>query len=202
MDILNNATVTTLYLVLLGLGVVYALFLLFSGQLAGDGHMDFGSGDAGVDLDGGVEHGLAADGDSQHGISPISPLTVSTFITAFGAVGLISRHLFNVSDRFSLVWASLGGLIFSILIYVGFTYLFIKPQGSSEVRLAEQSGKIAEVITPIPKDGIGEIAFIAQGGRVTYSARSRDETEIRRGQAVRIVQIVGGVATVEPVDQK
>jgi membrane protein implicated in regulation of membrane protease activity len=202
MDFLNSATVTTLYLVLLGLGVVYALFLLFTGQLSADSHIDFGSGDAGVDLAGGVDHGIGSNGDTQHGISPISPLTVSTFVTAFGAVGLISRHLFNASDRISLLWASLGGLFFSILIYVGFTYLFIKPQGSSEVRLAEQIGKVAEVITPIPQDGIGEIAFIAQGGRVTYSARSRDESGIRRGQAVRIVRIIGGVAYVESIDQE
>ena len=202
MNILSDATVTTLYLVLLGLGVIYALFLLFTGQLSGDSHVDFGSGDAGIDLDGGVDHGVGVDGDVQHGISPISPLTVSTFVTAFGAVGLVAKHLFMASDRFSLLWASLGGLFISILIFVGFTYLFIKPQGSSEVRLAEQRGKIAEVITPIPQDGMGEIAFVAQGGRVTYSARSRNEKAIRRGQVVRIVRIVGGVAYVEPSDQE
>ncbi len=198
MGFLENATVNTLYLVLLALGLIYALFLLFSGQLGGNGDVDI---DAGGDIDLGMDADvdLSVDaGDIQHGISPISPLTIATFVTAFGATGLVSTSLFNVSEQISIVWASLGGILFSVLVYLGFTYLFIKPQGSSEVRIAELSGRLAEVITPIPDGGIGEIAFIAQGGRVTFSARDKGGGKINRGVTVRIVRIVGGLAYVEP----
>lgn len=198
MDFLNTLTVNTIYLVLLILGLIYAVFLLVSGQIGG--------GESGVDLghaphfgmDGG--HDIHVDGGAtEHGISPISPLTIATFITAFGAIGLVSTNLFSASDRVSVIWASLGGLVFSFLVYIGFTYLFIKPQGSSEVRVSELTGHTAEVITPIPENGLGEVALIAQGGRVTFSARSSNGSKVDRGMPVKVTRITGGVVYVEPI---
>jgi membrane protein implicated in regulation of membrane protease activity len=205
MNPLAGATVNTLYVVLLILGLIYALFLLFSGQLGGDADLGDGAGDfdvdAGPDLDAGAgDHALGAEGHP--GISPISPLTIAIFITAFGASGLIARGLFLISERFSLVWAALGGVFATALVYVGFTYLFIKPQGSSEVRVAELAGLEAEVITPVPENGLGEIAVVAQGGRVTYAARAKGGAAIARSQVVRITRIVGGVAYVEPTKEE
>ena len=188
MGIFDGATVNTLYIVLLSLGLVYAIFLLVSGQIGGD-----------VDLDADADIDIGADvGDGQHGISPISPLTIATFISAFGATGLVATGLFSASERGSVVWAALGGVIISALVYIGFTYLFIKPQGSSEVKVSELRGHDAEVITPIPADGLGEIALVAQGGRVIYSARGKDGQAINRGTPVRITRVVGGIAYVEP----
>ena len=200
MNLFSGATVSTLYLVLLILGLVYALFLLFSGQLGGDADMGHDlPGDVDVDIDIG-DH--AAGGEDHIGMSPISPFTIAIFITAFGATGLVARGLFQATERPSLIWATLGGLIVSALAYIGFTYLFIKPQGSSEVRVADLAGKEAEVITPIPQDGIGEIALVAQGGRVTYSARSKDKISIHGAREVRVLRIVGGVAYVEPTTEE
>ncbi|HNT24849.1 MAG TPA: NfeD family protein [Anaerolineales bacterium] len=207
MDILSGATVSTLYLVLLILGLIYALFLLFSGQFGG-GDADLGHGD--LDLGhGGMDHGdlhvpggdHAAGGEDRTGLSPISPFTIAIFVTAFGATGLVARGLFQASERPSLIWATLGGLIVSTLAYIGFTYLFIKPQGSSEVRVADLVGIEAEVITPIPAGGLGEIALVAQGGRVTYSARTKDGAGLPAGQVVRILRILGGVAYVESIKE-
>lgn len=189
--------VNLLYFILLVLGLVYALFLLISGQIGADG-----AGDMDHDIQIGGDHDTSlhvGDADHPHGLSPISPLTIATFVTAFGATGLIATGLFNATDRFSLLWAALGGVLFSAMIYVGFTYLFIKPQGSSEVRIADLTGTTAEIITPIPENGLGEIAFVAQGGRVTYSARHFQNEKVDRGTPVRILRIVGGVAYVEPI---
>lgn len=191
MGIFDGATVNTLYLVLLILGLIYAIFLLVSGQIGGDMDLD-ADVDVDVDIDGGADIG-----DGQHGISPISPLTISTFVSAFGASGLVATGLFSASERGSIIWAALGGVLVSALVYIGFTYLFIKPQGSSEVKVAELRGAIAEVITPIPDDGMGEIALVAQGGRVTYSARGKDGAAIARGTPVRVIRVTGGIAYVE-----
>lgn len=193
MGIFDGATVNTLYLVLLILGLIYAIFLLVSGQIGGDMDVDTDVDvDVHFDVDGGADIG-----DGHHGISPISPLTIATFISAFGASGLVATGLFSATERGSIVWAALGGVIISALVYIGFTYLFIKPQGSSEVKVAELRGTIAEVITPIPADGMGEIALVAQGGRVTYSARSKDGAPIPRGTPVRVIRVTGGIAYVE-----
>jgi len=189
--------VNLLYLVLLVLGLLYAVVLLISGQIGADGG---GEIDHSIEIGGGHATDIhLGDADHPHGLAPISPLTIATFVTAFGATGLIATGLFNASDRMSLLWAALGGVLFSALIYVGFTYLFIKPQGSSEVRVAEMAGTIAEIITPIPENGLGEIAFVAQGGRMTYSARHSHNGKIDRGTPVRILRVVGGIAYVEPI---
>ncbi len=206
MEIFSAATVSTLYLVLLILGLIYALFLLFSGQFGG-GDADLEPGDLDLDLDLGdsdlhVPSGdHAAGGEDRTGISPISPFTIAIFVTAFGATGLVARGLFQVSERTSLIWATLGGLIVSVLAYIGFTYLFIKPQGSSEVRVSDLAGSDAEIITPIPAGGMGEIALVAQGGRVTYSARTKDGTGLPAGQVVRVLRVLGGVAYVETIKE-
>jgi membrane protein implicated in regulation of membrane protease activity len=197
MNFLENATVTTLYFVLIALGMIYALFLLITGQFGSDGDFGGDGGDFDFDLDADVDVGIDG-GDTSGGISPVSPLTIATFITAFGATGLVAMGLFEVTERSSILWATGGGVLFSVLTYLGFTYLLIKPQGSSEVRIAEVVGSHAEVLTPIPEDGLGEIAFVAQGGRVTYSARSVNKEKIARGMTVRITRVVGGVAYVEP----
>ena len=94
----------------------------------------------------------------------LSPITIASFVTAFGAFGLIALGLFNASTRASLAWAAVGGLIVAVIAHFAFGYFLIAPQGSSEVRLRDIVGSEAEVITPIPADSVGEIAFVAQGG--------------------------------------
>jgi len=59
-------------------------------------------------------------------------------------------------------------------------------------------GLTAEVVAPIPEDGIGEIAVIAQGSRVTYPARSSQGKAIKRGSLVVIDQMLGTQALVSP----
>jgi hypothetical protein len=53
-------------------------------------------------------------------------------------------------------------------------------------------------VTPIPVDSVGEVAFVAQGGRVTYTAKSAGPSPIARGTTVVIEKVVGGVAVVRP----
>jgi hypothetical protein len=63
-------------------------------------------------------------------------------------------------------------------------------------------GTIAEVTIPIPADSNGQIAFVFQGRRVTYSARSTGDQSIPRGAQVQIVRVVGGTAVVRPAEDE
>jgi membrane-bound ClpP family serine protease len=58
-------------------------------------------------------------------------------------------------------------------------------------------GQVAEVITPIPFSGLGEIALIYKGTREHHAARSVDNEPIESGCRVSIVEFLGGTATVE-----
>ncbi len=64
----------------------------------------------------------------------------------------------------------------------------------------ETGGSIAEVTVPISAQGVGEIALVAQGGRVTYPARATAGIPIAKGTLVTIDQMIGTQALVSPTD--
>lgn len=188
----NVAGLDCAYFLAFGVGLLWAIIVVVSGGLGGDVDVPdadvpgFDIGDADAFDVGSVE------------VSPISPITISTFITAFGAVGIISRQLFGVSGPVSLLSSTAGGLLLSGVMFLFYSRFLIGSQGSSEVRVSQLVGLTAEVIAPIPEDGVGEIAVVAQGSRVTYPARSSQGTAIKRGTLVIIDQMLGTQALVSP----
>lgn len=194
-DVLGGSTLNLIYAAALFAGMVYSLFLLFF-QGIGDalGHLDIDLSGHHFDLGGGHH----ADGSGE--ATGVSMLAIASFVSSFGAVGLISVSLFDASAPVSLIAALTGGIVMGILAQLFFVYI-LSPTVSSEVHQANLIGIVGEVITPIPSNGLGQIAFVAQGSRMTYSARATESEEnYKRGTPVRIERIVGGVAYVSPID--
>lgn len=187
----NMNGVTLLYLALLGIGVIYAVIILIGGAIQ-DIHLpgiDVDVGGTHIDVGGGIEH-------PDTSVPSLSPVTVASFVTAFGAFGLIGMGLFEATPAWSLAWAAVGGVVMAVVAHFAFGYFLIAPQGSSEVRQRDIVGAVGEVTTPIPADSVGEVAFVAQGARVVYPARSASGAAIPRGATVVIEQTVGGVLLV------
>lgn len=173
------------YSVCFGVGLLFAILSAFLGHLFGghDGHVDVGTG-------GHAEAGFQDTG--MPGLSPFSPTTISSFITAFGGLGLVlSRVEATRNPWVSAPLAALGALVIAAAVVWLFGTIFHKTQSSSESRIATLVGVTGTVITPIPANGVGEIAYVQAGTR--YSAPARDErgAPIASGQMVRIVRIVG-----------
>lgn len=195
---LNSLGISLIYLAFLGIGIIYAVIILIGGALH-DIHIPgldihiagHEIGHAHVD----VSPGASVDHPSVK-IPSLSPITVASFVTAFGAFGLISLGLFDATRQVSLAWAVIGGLIIAIIAHFAFGFFLIAPQGSSDVQFHDIVGAVGEVITPIPADSVGEIAFVAQGGRITYTAKSATGVAIARGSTVLIENVIGGVAVV------
>ena len=198
---LNSLGLTLLYLALLGIGILYAVVILVGGALH-DVHLPgihlpdlhIGGHDIGpvhIDAGAGASH-------PETQVPSLSPVTVASFVTAFGAFGLIALGAFDATTRASLVWAAGGGFVVAVIAHFAFGYFLLAPQGSSEVKLKDIVGTVAEVITPIPPDSVGAVAFVAQGGRMTYTAKSASGASIARGTTVVIEKVVGGVAVVRP----
>jgi len=59
-------------------------------------------------------------------------------------------------------------------------------------------GREAEVITPIPAHGIGEVAVQMKGQRERASARTLDGSAVPRGQVVVIDKVTGSTVYVRP----
>jgi len=126
-------------------------------------------------------------------------LAIASFISSFGAFGLIAVTLFDAGTVTSLIVALVGGILIGIAAQLFFLYI-LSPTISSEIQQTKLIGMVAEITTPIPANGVGQIAFVAKGSRVTYSARATEtDLSMSRGTAVRIERIVGGMAYVSEI---
>ena len=181
------------YAVCFGVGLLFAIVSAFLGHLFGghDAHVDVGTG-------GHAEAGFQDTG--MLGLSPFSPTTITAFLTAFSGLGLIFTKLEAThSPWISAPLAVLGALIIAAGVVWLFGTVFHKMDSSSESHLATLAGMSATVITPIPANGVGEIAYVQAGTR--YSAPARDErgAPVANGQTVKIVRIVGTQFYVAPI---
>jgi hypothetical protein len=141
--------IEAIYLLSFVAGVVYALVGgVMAGILGGHGHH---AGLVGHDLHHGMGHSadaLHADTEGEVQLSPISPVTITMFGTAFGGVGLIATRTLALPVLLSLPMALASGLLLAAVAFFIFSKLFQATEGSSEPRVSELVGLEAEVITP------------------------------------------------------
>lgn len=183
------------YFICLGFGLIFTVLCLVFGHFFGGHDVDSDVGTGGHAEAGFADSGVPA-------LSFFSPTVLATFVTAFGAIGSVLSRI----DATSNVWISaplsaLGGLgIASAALFV-FNLAFRKTQGSSESKVGKLVGHEANVISPIPQDGVGEIAYIQGGSRYNAPARTENGVAVGSGKMVRIKKIVGGQFYVEVIDQ-
>ena len=183
--------------------IIYAiclvLGLLFTIISAVAGHF-FGGHDGGADIGTGGHAEAGFDHTGVPGLSFFSPTVLACFVTAFGACGLV---LTNIPATKS-VWISapisaVVGIGMAAVAFFIFNTLFQKTQSSSESRVSSLVGQAASIVTPIPENGVGEIAYIQGGTRYTSPARSESGSPVGAGRPVRITRIAGTQCFVEIV---
>lgn len=180
------------YLICLGVGLVFTLGTAIFGHVFGGGHHG-GVGGSGGHAEAGV------DGSDMPGISAFSPTVIASFVTAFGGFGII----FHQIPATRSTWASaplaiLGGSLTASGVLWLLRQLFSKTQSSSESKVADLIGAIATIITPIPAGGVGEIAYVQLGTRYTAPARTENGAALSNGRLVKITRIVGSQLYVQP----
>lgn len=173
----------TIYIICLVFGLIFTLFSAFFGHLLGGGHDGVGTG-------GQADAGFSSDGVP--GISFFSPTVLASFITSFGAVGLVCAQ-FDVTKS---LWVSApiafvgGALIASFTLWL-MNAVFFKMQGSSEARVGKLIGVTASLASSIPENGVGEISYVYGGSRYSAPARAENGAAIASGKTVKITRIVG-----------
>ena len=164
-------------------GLIFTVVSVTFGHFFGHGGHVEGSG-------GHVEAG--ADSSDAPGISIFSPTIIASFITAFGGFGLIFTQFHRTSNAaISAPLSLLGGLAVAGVLMVFLRYVFGHTQSSSESRVARLIGAEANVITPIPENGVGEIAYVVGDTRYTAPARGENGAALANGKTVKIIRIVG-----------
>jgi membrane-bound ClpP family serine protease len=170
-------SIGVVYIGLLIVGVVYAVIAGALGWLA-----DLGGGDVHVDGSGHLDAGHP---------HPISGTTVATFITGFGGGGTVAHYLFELRLGASLPIAAASGLALAAAAFLVLELIFKQTQAGAEFGFEEMTGREAEVITPIPEAGMGEVAFVVKGQREVSAARSAEGSAIGKGRLVVIEKVSG-----------
>ncbi len=181
-----------IYIICLVAGLIFTLFSALAGHLFG------GHGEAPVGTDGQADSGLGSDGIP--GISLLSPTVLATFITAFGAFGLILCNIQVTSSPWvNSPLAFVGGLAVALVVLWMFNAMFKRTEGSSESRVSQLVGQRAAIVSPIPINGVGEISYTQAGSRYSAPAREEHGQPVASGQTVKITRIVGSQFFVEPI---
>lgn len=180
-----------IYAICLVVGLLFTLISAIAGHL-------FGGGDHDMDVGTGGHAEAGFDHSGVPGISFFSPTVIASFVTAFGAFGMIFSRIELTSSPWASAPLSLagGGLVAAAVLWL-FNAMFRKTQSSSESRVATLVGATASIVTPIPENGVGEIAYVQGGSRYTAPARSENGTPVAAGRAVKITRIVGAQFYVE-----
>lgn len=170
------------YAICLGAGLLFTIIGAALGHLFGGGDADADVGTGGH-ADAGFEH------TGMPGVSPFSPTMIAAFVTSFGAFGLIlSKIEVTSSPWVSAPLSVLGGLLITGVVFWLLHTVFSKTQSSSESKVGLLVGQSATIITPIPENGVGEIAYVQSGSRYTAPARSENGEAIPGGKPVVITR--------------
>jgi membrane-bound ClpP family serine protease len=173
-----------IYLVCFGVGLLFTLISALFGHIFGGGHEGH--------VDGSGGHAEAgADASDLPGFSALSPTVIASFVTAFGGIGMVLYQIpatkpVYLSGPLSL----LGGLAIAGGVLWFLRRLFQWTQSSSESKVGSLVGQIATIITPIPENGVGEIAYVQAGTRYTAPARETRGVAVASGQPVKITRVV------------
>jgi membrane protein implicated in regulation of membrane protease activity len=177
-------TAYTIYLFCLTAGAVFTIVSVVAGHLFG-GHSDHVGGSGGH-----AEAG--ADSSDMPGISIFSPTVIAAFVTAFGGFGLI----FSAVPVTKPIYFSAPLSMVSAAIVAGTMIAFLRSvfrhtQSSSESHIAKLAGTEASIVSPIPENGVGEIAYVVAGTRYTAPARMENGSAVAVGKLVKITRVVG-----------
>lgn len=181
-----------IYLICFGVGLLFTLISAFTSHIFGghDGHVELGHADP-AGAHGHAEAGLEPTSDMP-GFAAISPTTIAAFITAFGGFGMIFARIEATSSPWiSIPLATLAGAGIAAAVVAMFRSVFRRTQSSSESKVATLAGTPATIITPIPENGVGEIAYVQSGTRYSAPARSEGGVPVANGQTVKITRVVG-----------
>ncbi|MBN3525396.1 protease [Paenibacillus apiarius] len=169
-----------LYWSLLVFGALYAVITFIFGEvlshafdaLVGDGHLSF-----------------------------LQPTALVSGLTALGATGILLTRYTAFQSASILLIAIACALLVSVMMY----FFYIKPmeQGENSIGFSIQdlTGKVGEVIVPIPATGFGEVTVRIGAGLTNQIAASFDKENIPSGMTIVVVEVKEDTLYVAPLTE-
>jgi membrane-bound ClpP family serine protease len=131
----------------------------------------------------------------------LSPMAVAMLFAAIGGWGLVGQHAIGLGASSSLLvavplgWLTAFGVVNATARLAGSSQ-----SAGNEIHMAEFFGAEAEVITPIPAGGLGEVAAMVGGQRYAGPAREIEGRAVPRGAVVTVVEKTGATLVVTAGD--
>ncbi|MBN2983455.1 MULTISPECIES: NfeD family protein [Cohnella] len=128
------------------------------------------------------------------------PVVVTGGITVFGGTGLLLSRYSSLPA--AGVYAASVGI--AALIAIGMYFVYVRPMKNSEnstgYSIQDLAGKRAEVLTPIPAAGCGEVLVRVGAGNSNHVAASFEGVEVEAGTPVVVVEVKEGTLYVAKLD--
>lgn len=215
-----------IYKIMFAVGILYTLVSLIisgvSGALHfGAHHIGHIGGDAGGGLDGHAHghfhtHGdtshFGGDADSDAHVSGathgamsfililINPLVAVSFLTVFGGLGLLGTHL-GWNGLFVFLGSIMLGIAIAVILYRYVALPLYRSENSSHASRADLIGKMAVVISPVLKNGFGEIRYTINDTRYNAPAREIDGHAVEQGTEVVICRIEENIFYISRIER-
>jgi hypothetical protein len=132
-------------------------------------------------------------------MSVLSPSKLAMFMAFFGFSGLILQSALGYLGDLSILAAILLGILGTRWLNQLFNTFARVSHVSSEAKVADMIGRIAEVSVPVNDGRIGEILYVAESKRYNFPARANVTGQsFPRGTQVMISDIRDHIAFIEP----
>ncbi|QZY55711.1 NfeD family protein [Crassaminicella profunda] len=163
-------------------GILYAVVSLILGHL-------FDAVDVDMDFDGDIHIPIFT-------ILPIKPITIITFITVFGGVGIMCSNK-GVNSIFAFLMAIVIAYAITSLVYRLIMIPLYKAQNTSAASQRDLIGVDAVVKSSIVKNGFGQITYVKNGNTYDSPAKHVNGEHLEVGTKVFIVDIKENIYYVE-----
>jgi hypothetical protein len=159
--------------------------------LGGIGDLDIGDG--GADLgDAGGHHHIEA------GYKVFSLQSITAFLLMFGLSGFVLLREDMTDKAGSILWACVAGTAALGLVSGMFTF-FARMQASGTMTMSSTVGCEGVVYLTIPAEGTGKVTITVQESLREFEAISKEKTEIRTDERIRVTAVEAGILVVEKI---
>lgn len=128
------------------------------------------------------------------------PITVVSFITVFGGIGLLCGYT-EMNQVLTFCVAVVSAFIVAYLINRFIVIPLHKAQNTSVPTNEDLIGIKATVISTIYENGFGTISYSFKGNKYTSPAKHLEGKEIKKGEEVKICEIRNKIFYVLPLNE-
>ncbi|MRH43733.1 protease [Aquibacillus halophilus] len=131
----------------------------------------------------------------------LNPLLLFSTLSVIGGSGVLLTKYTDMNNLYVLILSLFIGAGSYFLIYYFLVTPMSNAEASTSISIFDLEGKVGEVITTIPANGMGEIFIESTNGSRNETAMSFDGVEIKQGTEILVIQVIDNVLYVSELEE-